>query len=70
MCKYASPRDCPVIKGLRAIAPFLILWEKQRLGADLFRITQTESKIKADNVRGREILENTAYNVGKKFARR
>lgn len=38
---------------------------KDELAANLFRITQTEIKIKADNVQGQGRLENTAENVGK-----
>jgi DNA-damage-inducible protein D len=39
---------------------------KDELAANLFRITQTELKIKQDNIRGQRNLENTAENVGRK----
>ena len=39
---------------------------KEELAANLFRVTQTESKIKNENVRGQTALENTAELVGKK----
>jgi DNA-damage-inducible protein D len=39
---------------------------KEELAANLFRVTQTESKIKNENVRGQRALENTAELVGKK----
>jgi DNA-damage-inducible protein D len=39
---------------------------KEELAANLFRITQTELKIKQDNLRGQERLEDTALNVGRK----
>jgi DNA-damage-inducible protein D len=38
---------------------------KDELAANLFRITQTELKIKNDNIRGQSKLEITAENVGK-----
>jgi DNA-damage-inducible protein D len=38
---------------------------KDELAANLFRISQTELKIKNDNVRGQARLENTAESVGK-----
>lgn len=39
---------------------------KEELAANLFRITQTELKIKQDNIKGQGMLEHTAENVGKK----
>lgn len=36
----------------------------EELGANIFRVTQTEAKIKRDNIRGQNNLEKTAYNVG------
>lgn len=39
---------------------------KDELAANLFRITQTEAKIKSENVRGQRFLEDTAEGVGKK----
>jgi DNA-damage-inducible protein D len=38
---------------------------KDELAANLFRITQTELKIKNDNIRGQSRLEATAENVGR-----
>lgn len=38
---------------------------KQELAANLFRITQTEAKIKKDAVRGQTALESTAHEVGR-----
>ena len=38
---------------------------KDELAANLFRITQTELKIKNENIRGQTRLEATAENVGK-----
>jgi DNA-damage-inducible protein D len=39
---------------------------KEELAANLFRITQTELKIKQDNIKGQMSLEATAETVGKK----
>lgn len=39
---------------------------KDELAANLFRITQTEMKIRKDNVRGQRNLEFTAESVGRK----
>jgi DNA-damage-inducible protein D len=38
----------------------------RELAANLFRITQTEAKIKTDRVRGQAALESTAFEVGRK----
>lgn len=38
---------------------------KEELAANLFRITQTELKIKSDDIRGQARLENTAESVGR-----
>ncbi len=37
---------------------------KEELASDLFRITQTEAKIRKDKIQGQENLENTAEKVG------
>lgn len=37
----------------------------EELGANIFRITQTEAKIKRDKVQGQHDLENTAFEVGR-----
>lgn len=38
----------------------------EELAANLFRITQTESKLKRDNVHGEEKANETHYDVGRK----
>ncbi len=38
---------------------------KEELAANLFRITQTEAKIRNEGIKGQKPLENAAYNVGK-----
>lgn len=37
----------------------------EELGANIFRITQTEAKIRRENINGQSALENAAYEVGK-----
>ena len=37
----------------------------EELAANLFRITQTESKLKKDNVRLEKTANETHYNIGK-----
>lgn len=37
----------------------------EELGANIFRITQTNAKIKRENLKGQSALENAALNVGK-----
>ncbi len=39
---------------------------KDELAANLFRITQTELKIKSENIKGQPALENAAETVGRK----
>jgi DNA-damage-inducible protein D len=57
------------LKALRSIptnkSP-LDFMGKEELAANLFRITQTELKIRQDGVRGQGNLESTAESVGKK----
>jgi DNA-damage-inducible protein D len=38
---------------------------KEELAANLFRITQTEAKIKNDKLQGQHMLEKTAHDVGR-----
>ncbi len=39
---------------------------KEELAANLFRITQTETKIRNEDIKGQGSLEDAAYKVGKK----
>jgi DNA-damage-inducible protein D len=41
-------------------------WERQNFAANLFRVTQTEEKIRAERIRGQKPLERTAEDVGRK----
>lgn len=52
------------IRNVDSSRSLLDFMGKNELAANLFRITQTEIKIKAENVRGQSRLENTAENVG------
>jgi DNA-damage-inducible protein D len=53
-------------KGVEPNACLLDFMGKEELAANLFRITQTEAKIKSDSVTGQAALENTAFQVGRK----
>ena len=63
------------IKALRSLKKIsqkrspLDFMGKEELAANLFRITQTEAKIKNEGVRGQRALENTAHNVGRTVRR-
>ena len=53
-------------KGLRYREDILDNMCSEELAANLFRITQTESKLKRDNVSSEEKANETHYEVGKK----
>lgn len=53
------------LKGVASDRSLLDFMGKEELAANLFRITQTEAKIRKDKVRGQHNLESTAENVGK-----
>jgi len=55
-----------MLKGIATGTSLLDVMGKTELAAHLFRITQTEEKIKVDNVRGQRNLEATAESVGRK----
>lgn len=56
-------------KGVDSKACLLDFMGKEELAANLFRITQTEAKIKTERVRGQQALEAVAYQVGRKVRR-
>lgn len=58
-------RQLKQLKGVNNGKTLLDFMGKEELAANLFRITQTEAKIKKDNVRGQAHLEQTAFGVGK-----
>lgn len=53
-------------KGVPSGRSVLDFMGKEELAANLFRITQTEAKIRHDNVQGQKQLESTAHTIGKK----
>ena len=52
-------------KGLRYREDILDNMSSEELAANLFRITQTESKLKRDNIQGGNNANNTHYSIGK-----
>ena len=54
------------VKGIDGDRSLLDFMGKQELAANLFRITETEARIKNQNVRGQRSLENAAELVGQK----
>jgi DNA-damage-inducible protein D len=60
---YRKLRD---YKGVDASRTLLDFMGKQELAANLFRITETEAKIRNEGVRGQVKLENAAHEVGKR----
>ena len=42
---------------------------KEEMAAHLFRITQTDAKIKKEDIRGQQLLEQAAKNVGRTVRR-
>lgn len=53
------------MRGIPEKKSLLDFMGKEELAANLFRITQTELKIKNDNIYGQKPLERTAESVGK-----
>ena len=51
-------------KGLTDTESPLDYMGAEELGANIFRITQTNAKIKRDNIKGQYELENAAFQVG------
>ena len=64
-CETAN--DIAKRKGLRYREDILDNMGSEELAANLFRITQTESKLKKDNVRLEKTANETHYEVGKKI---
>jgi DNA-damage-inducible protein D len=52
-------------KGLRAKQPILDHMGSTELAANLFRATQTEDKLRRDNVKGKDSANSTHYDVGR-----
>lgn len=60
-----TANDIAKRKKLRYREDILDNMESEELAANLFRITQTESKLKKDNIYGEEEANQTHYNIGK-----
>ena len=60
-----SADDIAKRKGLRYREQILDNMGSEELAANLFRISQTESKLKRDNVTGEKDANETHYNIGK-----
>jgi DNA-damage-inducible protein D len=54
------------LKGLPKGKTLLDFMDKRELAGNLFRLTETDAKLKNDNVRGQKPAENVAEHVGKK----
>jgi len=60
-----TANDIAKRKGLRYREDILDNMGSEELAANLFRITQTESRLKKDNIQGEETANKTHYNIGK-----
>jgi len=60
-----SLRRLSEIKGIQPGEILLDRMDIEELAANLFRVTQTDKKIRVDNVEGQAALEDTANKVGK-----
>ena len=57
--------DIHLQKGLAETDKILDFMGSEELAANLFRITQTESKMRRDNIQGANAANATHYTVGK-----
>ena len=60
-----TANDIAKRKNLRYREDILDSMGSEELAANLFRITQTESKLKKDNIQGEDEANKTHYNIGK-----
>jgi len=60
-----TANDIAKRKGLRYREDILDNMGSEELAANLFRITQTESKLKKDNIQGENNANKTHYNIGR-----
>ena len=60
-----TANDIAKRKGLRYREDILDHMGSEELAANLFRITQTESKLKRENISSENEANNTHYNIGK-----
>lgn len=64
-----SAKDIHARKGLKKSQKILDYMGSTELAANLFRATQTDEKLRRDNIKGKEEANQTHYNVGKKSGR-
>lgn len=65
---YNMPlKQLKLIKGIPVDRSPLDFMGKEELAANLFRITQTEAKIRNENIKGQINLEHAAFSVGRKI---
>ena len=63
---WLKAKDIHERKGLKKSQQILDHMGSTELAANLFRATQTEEKLKRDNIKGKENANNTHYEVGAK----
>lgn len=61
-----TAQDIKMRKGLKKSQDILDHMGSTELAANLFRATQTEEKLRRDNIQGKEKANQTHYEVGKK----
>ena len=61
-----TARDIKERKSLKKNDDILDYMGHEELAANLFRATQTEAKLRRENIKGKELANQTHYEVGKK----
>lgn len=61
-----SRKDIHTLKGLKKSQDILDYMGSTELAANLFRATQTDEKLRKENITGKEAANQTHYKVGKK----
>ena len=61
-----NAKDIHARKGLKKNQNILDHMGSTELAANLFRATQTDEKLRRENIRGKEAANQTHYTVGKK----
>jgi DNA-damage-inducible protein D len=59
-------QDIKKIKGIPATEDFLDCIDREELAANEFRITQTNAKLRRDNVQGEQSASNIHFDIGRK----
>ena len=66
LCGGLKAKDIHERKGLKKSQQILDHMGYEELAANLFRATQTEAKLRRDNIQGKENANQTHYQVGSK----